>query len=721
MELKTRNYHIIKYLYETKNTTIKELSQKFQVSPRTIRYDLDEIEEILKIYEIKLIRKPHKGISIQGKDEDFQRFKENFKNTENFSSFLTKEERIILILFKLFQSEKPLQIKDFEELLLVSPSTILNDFEEIEIWLKNNNLNLIRKPNYGFKINGEEINIRHAITFLLENTSSEGEILRFLNIIQNNKLADRRLEKNFIKEFDKLIGHIDILKLQEIVHQAQEKLNFKFADSDYAALIVHIALAIKRLRNGKDIFLPESQLIELKNTKEFKIAKEVSSIIEKYYDIKVPESEIGFITFHFLGAKKREKLNNPNFKNNKDNEIYAISLEMSKIFEEIMNIKISQDEDMLRGLYLHLKAALNRIEYNLPLNNPLLKEIKEKYPEIYDATKKASKLIQSNFAKNIDENEIGYIALHFGAAIERNKEEDHEFNAVLVCSSGIGTTTILESRLKKEFPNIKVKNKASVFDYEKESNLKDIDMIISTFELENENLPVIKVNPLLNESDIKKIYQYMKNNEKTHKTKKEEKKINIEDLLKIIKKSSEIENEKKLINDLKKYFTEKDIKIREKNLAKIQQYHLQDILKEKYINSINKVLNWKDAIKKAGKSLLNDGIIEKTYIESCINIIEDKGPYSVIAPGVSLIHAHPEDGVKHAGLSLFIIKKGVNFNHEYDPVKLIFLLAVKDKSKHIPAMGELLTLLYTENFVQNIISFGSSLEILNYIKDILKI
>ena len=71
-----------------------------------------------------------------------------------------------------------------------------------------------------------------------------------------------------------------------------------------------------------------------------------------------------------------------------------------------------------------------------------------------------------------------------------------------MCTSGIGTSMLIKSKLENLFYNkieiVKV-IPAYLIDYIK---VIDVDFVISTVPSELENIPLIKISPLLNEKEV---------------------------------------------------------------------------------------------------------------------------------------------------------------------------------------------------------------------------
>ena len=77
-------------------------------------------------------------------------------------------------------------------------------------------------------------------------------------------------------------------------------------------------------------------------------------------------------------------------------------------------------------------------------------------------------------------------------------------------------------------------------------------------------------------------------------------------------------------------------------------------------------------------------------MEAMVKLVQENGPYIVIAPGLAFPHARPQDGAKVAGLSLIRLLEPVEFgNEDNDPVRLVIALSATDNSSHIDALAEL--------------------------------
>lgn len=139
-------------------------------------------------------------------------------------------------------------------------------------------------------------------------------------------------------------------------------------------------------------------------------------------------------------------------------------------------------------------------------------------------------------------------------------------------------------------------------------------------------------------------------------------------------------------------------------------------LTQQTVNVADSVSDWKAAIQLCASPLLTNNTISPNYIEAIFKSHETMGSYYVLAPGIAMPHARPEQGVNQLGLSMLVVKHGVNFNSaDNDPVYLITLLAAIDNTSHIEMLTQLATLFTEVNDIQTIFNAQHREQILSII------
>ena len=142
-------------------------------------------------------------------------------------------------------------------------------------------------------------------------------------------------------------------------------------------------------------------------------------------------------------------------------------------------------------------------------------------------------------------------------------------------------------------------------------------------------------------------------------------------------------------------------------------WSLSELLPAERIKINARVNTPEEAIQLVGKLMVDSGAVEPRYIEGMLNMSKQLGPYIVIAPGVALPHARPEDGVIKPCLALATLNPPVNFgNINFDPVRLVFAIGAVDAYQHIDALRSFATFLSEAKNLEALLKAQSKDEIL---------
>ncbi|WP_392486227.1 BglG family transcription antiterminator [Haloimpatiens sp. FM7315] len=488
-------------LDEKQPITVNELSKKVDRSGRTVRNYLDDIEKILDKDNIKLIRKTNVGVYIEAENSKRQKLKENLFSIEYNDEAFSSEYRQKYILKTLLESKFSYTIQLFSEELYCSKSTIASDLAEVQKILESKNLVLQRRQNQGLWVEGKEKDYRNAIKeFLYE--VKEKDTLE-INNFDIEKL-DYRIDFINYKNIKSMFPWIDILYIQGIIQEAEMKLGFYFTEQAFINLIVHITIAIERIKSKKYIQTDMGicKDIALKNVNEYKTANWIVTKLQEKYKIKFPEKEISYITIHILGGKIQENNGNKDMnllESTCDDQILRIAKEIMKLSSDILGVDITNDKNLLTSLILHLRPTIIRLKYGLTLNNPMLEAIKKDYTSIFGAVWACNGIFEKELGISINEDEVGYITIHIGLAYERAKEK---VKVIVVCSSGIGTSQLVALKLENRFKNMEITNVIPL-NLVTEDMIENSDLIISTVRIMKNSEKILYISAILSENDFK--------------------------------------------------------------------------------------------------------------------------------------------------------------------------------------------------------------------------
>lgn len=470
------------------------------VTDRTIRKDIKEINSKAEVFgfHVKGIR--GKGYLINVTDNElYNKFlRAMLKNNQKEDCIVPTlpDERANYIVKKLLTARDYLTLESLAEELFVSKATINGDISKVEHIVKEYGLTIFKKKHYGIKLMGDEIKIRLCLS-------------KFLT----NKTCDTATAQT--TQFgEKILSDADLDKIKEVIFKNIQKSQLKLSDITFNNLAIHIAIAIYRIKNGSMI-KPSSlkKELEIEFTKEYIVAKNIIDDIKNIFNINIHEQEILYITMHLLS---KEVFYYSNFKFSQLEEM--VGGEILNLLNEIVTdinrkyqINLSNDNEFIFNLGMHLKPALNRINYGMYLENPLLEEIKISYSFAFEMGVTAGKIISKYTNQEINEHEIGYIAMHFASALERRKyrRQGNFEKILLVCATGAGTAKLLETKIKRIIKDVKFITTLPSYEL-RNIDIEEFDLILTTIPLKIQSkIPIIQVNALLTESDIKKINKVM--------------------------------------------------------------------------------------------------------------------------------------------------------------------------------------------------------------------
>lgn len=329
------------------------------------------------------------------------------------------------------------------------------------------------------------------------------------------------------------------------------------------------------------------------------------------------------------------------------------ALNLSRKFVEQAQVwlgDIYQDDDeLIYNLAMHLQPAIERARFGIVLTNPLLGQIQEQYQSLYMVAHKAADKLTEELGVHFTEDEIGYLTIHLGAAVERKRlMQKQKLSVLLVCGNGIGTANLLAMTLKNHLPYINIRKIVSLYKLEDE-NLQHIDLVISTVPLELDSVALLRVSPIATAEEIKVI-------------------------------------EGQIAYFYNKKFAAKDL------LAKVQApLGLKELLQPEMIELDSEAATWDEAVRSAGNILVRSGAVSNSYVERMVDCVREMGPYIVVCPGVAMPHARYEDGVSKVAISFLRLKEPVVFGTAKDakPVDMLFAFSTTDEKAHLQLLQDL--------------------------------
>lgn len=454
-----RQVQLLRMLYPVNTSVFSgQVAEFFGVSKRTISNDVKNINGYLKPYGASIVRDGNQELSLYVSDNDqFNKFIEEVLYAEERIP-VEREDRVHFLLRKFLLNHSYHKLEDVAEELYVSRSTVQNDIKDVKVILNQFGLELHARPNYGLIISGNEQDIRNAISELL--------FERYGRTVMNPYHQEWLIESHKME------------KIYNSVLSVLEKFRVSISDIALNNLAIHIAIAYHRIKEKKVIEGTFGDKLDLSKELEYKMAQEILLDIESYLEVKFPAIEIQYVAMHLMGTRLAVEKSLST-----EDEIGELVMKIISEADARLNLGVLSDKELFIAIMLHLKPAINRFKFNMNIRNPMLEAIKENYPLAFDASVIASTVIKEELGVIINEDEMGYIALHFGAAIERKKMITKPLNFLIVCASGMGSAQLLLYKLKRKFGH-RI-NIVGTVDYYRlqETKLDEIDHILTTIPL----------------------------------------------------------------------------------------------------------------------------------------------------------------------------------------------------------------------------------------------
>ncbi len=697
--LNKRSIDLIKYLLDNNlEISLKEASSYFNISERSIRYDIEDINYYLEKNKFSQIEKSQRGIyATEESRENIENFLEDI--LYKFYIFTTEERKDYLKIKFLFSKDN--KLISIAEDLEVSLSTIKSDLKDVKNYFAGNSLELSFISKQGIILEGNEENIRQLqLKFLIKyiGIHKEGYKSKYLNTDSYglNYIANKILEE--IND-----DNLDLIKL--LIKKVEQSLKVTISDEAFNILIFYINLSILRIKTENNIKDFNKNKNFLKSTKEFNIISSEISGIEEYFSVKISEDEILVLTELFLGSHSY------NFNHSYLENWIELETTVIKIIKKMSNelkIDLTNDTLLVEGLLNHLKPAYYRIKNNITFENIIANEVKLTYSSLYETVENVTKsILEKYLGKNLPEEEIAYITLHFKTARDRYLASIKQTkNILLVCDLGYASARILTHKLY-ELYDINIVDNIPYHNFLERTDLKDIDIIISTTDIDSNltrDIPTLKVHPILSAANRADLISLGLNEYK--------RKISLREIIELIEGSCTVHNDTTLLVGLKKILKNlylNDIKDNEK-------LPLSALLKEENIYLSQKADTWEEAIRRAGNFLLDQGAIEESYIESMIEAIQKNGAYMIMDDKIAFPHARTNNNVLKTDMCLVRFEKPIEFpNKKF--IRTLLCFSSKDHKEHMNALNDFINLNDNKDII-NEIETASKEHILKLINEI---
>lgn len=655
-------------LLENENPqSIQSIQDQLDISRRTVYYIVNKINDVF--YDLRM--EPINNKRGQGYylTSDQKKVVDSILHSDGTLQNLSPDERVHYLICWMMYPKANIHIENIMELFDISRNSVFNDLKDLKSEIEKYDVSLYFDIKNGYMINGQVFSKRALLLYYLKILLKKihYKSIEFLDVSEVETFYSRlqQISLKMHNEYDDY-NLLAIACLLNIVHYVDEKFDFSILE-----------------------------LRDLEKTEEL-------HMIDKYFqDLNVHERL--YLTIHLLGSKAGSVIRLDD--SQRDIQLFELALHLVDLFERQTSCDISEKNELVNSLYMHFKLSMYYYQLSIQISNTLLEDVKENYGNLYQMIKNLCESMDDEFPFILTDSEISYITMHFGGHLKQVQGKFYALIRVLiVCPSGISTSTLLKREVEDLYANVTVIAATAA---ENIAQYKEnIDFIVSTIDLDTD-IHWIKVNAILTKDDKSKIASMMSLNMQTYKLNKD----NFSGLFSIIQKYVDPTQMKNLKKDVYDYFREGNLIV---DVVEEKQLRLKDIMYRDHLIRIDKDIMWDEAIRLASVPLLKTNIITENYINEMIGLVRDYGPYIVIKNRIAIAHAKTEAGANALGTALLINKKNIQFEDDLN-IHYLFVISSSNPKEHLQILKDI-SMLASDDIDLNALLDKNVDEIMEFIK-----
>ncbi|MBE6468547.1 MAG: PRD domain-containing protein [Coriobacteriaceae bacterium] len=677
--------------------SVLDLSERLGVSERTVRYGLAELRCGLLGSEVEIETVPGKGILLPAKLQE--RARRIFLAWSELSgverAYRNAEERGTAIAVEVLAGRGDRSIESWMEWLGVSRSTCLRDLSFARQKLIAWGLDLDRNRRRGIAVTASESDVRSALHRLILQLIPEDQLLTLL--IGWGPSSVNELGPTPYGYVNEVFDPARMTLVVEAVMEVLETCDLHPSDNDIVATLVKVAVSAHRAFHGFLVEHPGGPSSE----------GEISEILLRLVDavcgsaLSRPDA---LREAAYLGAllPSRSGVYEIPREHVRADGTEAIVSSALGCMQRAFGGGLLHDKRLIELLRLHLRSAFSRARRGEHAKNPLLDAVRRQYPIQFDRCAGIFEEVGSRFSVALDNDEIAYIAMYVAAAQGHDAQVDGrtDVKATLICGYGYGAVALLRSSLARQLPWIHVIEQISVFNA-LDHSYGDTDVVLSTVDVPVPlPVPMIRVNPVLSGSDIRKIKAFAPWRDVVSSPR-------IEDVLSIVHKHCIVQDAASLEGDLERLLGG-DIAHKQKGREGLPS--LWDAIPAAAALARASCSDWGDAVHLAASVLFDDTSQAEGWEKDVKSIRDEYGQLSVLPHGICMPHGYPRSAYAFS-MTLITLAEPVLIDIPDGQVEMRMIMAVASPNNETQAraLDELFCLLEEgEDFVDALLAACSS-------------
>ena len=501
--LKSKNQKIILYLLSSNEPiALSKLAERFRVSERALRYNMEEIDDFLQQYGLHLERKTGKGLRIAIPAEyDIRALAHAIESLTARELILDTDEKRSYVISRLLMHGKPITIQQLANEIFVGRNTIVLLLDEVSHWFEQYGMKLTRKTNYGLKVSYTSRSWRNGMVALL---SGEDKNNWYYEIADRNDeqkfvLANQNGSAFILSYRDSSGTEKEMEGFHEIISEMELRYGRHLDELEYAAYVFQMKIVLDRAAQGARFVLSDDYIDVVSSLPTYSEAKVLVRLLSKTFRIAVASEEAAYLAMQMLSIEHMLQ------KSKQEKDSLQIAQMIVDAVTSDFNMRQEKRQTLLARVNLNVLYAVKSCRTNKYTYNPLFLTLVKRHKQLFEIVQKASRVIDDAYGVRLRDDEIALIASSFINGESEDLEDPHDspLRVLVVCVNGIGTARMLSARLKMTFPDICIIGTCPIQELSKCTLLADTDLIVSTVRANGfYGTPMIVSTPLLDDESI---------------------------------------------------------------------------------------------------------------------------------------------------------------------------------------------------------------------------
>ena len=665
-------------LKETEPIPARKFKDAFQVTGRAVRYDLQRLDGYLIEYGLPPLSRNSSGIRLQTDTAQNERLLSLIADSGQGACFFDHRRRAGLIELDLLLARDFVRISDLCTKYVVSRSTVVSDLAALRRG-RDDGVIIRGYPRKGFKIEGDERDIRRGIVTCLLALIPQDEAVDCLWPAADGRLQSRCLEETARHS---LFTLEDMKTCAGIAARMEKELSAIW--SDHSMLRVCCALLVCLLRGRQGAVLGASLAQEIARTRDYAIVQEVMQDSCRELEGGSAPEDMEFVALYALGA---ETHNISYFRKENHIQLELCAARILKTLEREPGMPyVELSHELQDNLSEFLSHSFYRIKYGLSPapSSGRLTGLRGTVKALPGALAEFAEFV----GKPIPRAEMEALAaLLYEARALESDDRFATFKAVVIVGEKGADRALYLAALRANFPQIDVT--AVLVRHEVpyyQLTRGNLDFIIATAPLKRGGVPEFVIADMDSARETAELRKHLASARPRWRGGARDTRALLRNVLKAAGSVCEREVYDRFVAALSERVGPVEYSYYQGDVTIM----LKDMLQPENIRLGVDARGWEEAVRLCGNILVERGYVEPRFVEAMVKLVQENGPYIVIAPGLAFPHARPQDGAKVAGLSLIRLLEPVEFgNEDNDPVRLVIALSATDNSSHIDALAEL--------------------------------